>query len=75
MTFKGAEIQLCSFTATGEGIDLPENDRWYGSPKEGKEAARAILNKYPNIASVWVRKVRDAHIRTVAVVQREEAAR
>ena len=75
MTFKGAEIQLCSYTATGEGIDLPEDDQWFASPQEGKRAARAILDKYPHVASVWVRKVRDAHIRTVAMVQREEVAR
>ncbi|MBI2069484.1 MAG: hypothetical protein HYT79_02700 [Elusimicrobia bacterium] len=73
MTFKDAEIQLCSFTAAGDGIDLPETERWYNSPRDGKQAAQAILDKHPHIASVWVRKVRDAHIRTVAVVQREEA--
>ena len=70
MSFKNAEIQLCSFTTEGKGIDLPEDAQWYSSPSEGKDAARAILVKYPHIANVWVRKVRAGHIRTVTMVNR-----
>lgn len=64
-------VQLCTFGKDG-GIDgIPEAaDQEYQTPKEGKDAAALILAKYPEVLAVWVRKVKDAHIRTIAMIER-----
>ena len=69
---KMGNIQICAFNYEGVGIDaITETSLWYESPKEGKEAARKILDRYCEIAAVWVRKINAGHMRTVAFVKRE----
>ncbi len=67
-------IQLCPFDAEGRGIDdAPSALVWYDSPAAGKQAALELIEKYPAITSVWVRKITDGHMRTVTTISRPEA--
>lgn len=70
MTFAGAEVQLCPFTREGVGVEVPEAETFYPTPAAAKDAARAIIAKYPAVYAVWVRKVRDGKIRTVSTEYR-----
>ena len=65
-------IQLCAYGPDGvSNSDIPECLTWYASPASGKLAARGILASYPQISAIWVRKIKDAHMRTVAYITRE----
>ena len=73
MTFAGAEIQLCAYDVDGAGLDaLPEVLKWYPTPKAGRDAARLLLASNLAVTAVWVRKIRDGKMRTVAMVTREK---
>ena len=66
-------IQICAFNHEGVGIDaITETSLWYETPKAGKAAAQAILAKYGEVGSVWVRKINAGHLRTVSMEVRAE---
>ena len=63
-------IQLCAYGPDGGDDTIKECETWYDSPKSGKEMAETILRKYPHLVAVWVRKINDGHMRTVAMIEK-----
>ena len=65
-------IQLCAYGPNGGDDTIKECEAWYDSPKSGRAMAQSLLTMYPHLVAVWVRKINDGHMRTIAFVEKEK---